>query len=144
MLRWLLVVVMLPSGNALADDGLTPDQQHMRACNTQAKEKQLSGAERSRFMSHCLNGRNGKPPSPTPRQAKNEACTKEADERRLEGAARRGFMSDCVKPDRVKQQTAEGKKLKDCNRRAGSRRLDDEQRKKFVAGCLDGSTTING
>lgn len=144
MLRWPVVVVMLLSGNVPADDGLTPDQQHMRACNTQAKEKQLSGAERSRFMSHCLNGRNGKAPSPTPRQAKNEACTKQADERRLEGAARRGFMSDCVKPDRMKQQAAEGKKLKDCNRRAASRKLDDEQRKKFVAGCLDGSATVSG
>ena len=135
-----LALLLLCSAYALADDeGLTADQKRMRACNTQAKEKQLSGAERSRFMSHCLNGRNGKAPSPTPRQAKNESCTKTADERKLEGAARRGFMSDCVKPERVKQQTAEREKLKDCNRRAAGRRLDDEERKKFVAGCLDGS-----
>ena len=143
-MRALLFVLLLWTAHSLADDGLTPDQQRMRACNTQAKEKPLSGAERSRFMSHCLNGRNGKAPTPTPRQAKNESCTKEADERRLEGAARRGYMSDCVRPDRVKQQTAESDKMKNCNRRAASRKLDAEERKKFVAGCLDGSAAVNG
>jgi len=140
MLRPLLAALLLLSSHALADDGLTPDQKRMRACNTQAKAKQLSGAERSRFLTHCLNGRNGEAPKLTAHQAKNESCTKRADGQRLEGAARRGFMSDCVKPDRVKQQTAEREKLKNCDRRADGRRLDGEDRKKFVAGCLDGST----
>jgi hypothetical protein len=144
MERALLAAFLVWSSTALADDGLTPDQQRMRACNTQAKEKQLSGAERSRFMTHCLNGRNGAAPKPTAHQAKNESCTKQADGRALEGAARRGFMSDCVKPDREKQQTAERQKLKNCNHRADGRRLDGEDRKKFVAGCLDGSTVVDG
>jgi len=143
-MRALLIVLLLWAAPAYADDGLTPDQKRMRACNTQAKEKQLSGAERSRFMSHCLNGRNGKAPSLTPHQAKNESCTRTADERGLEGAARRGFMNDCVKPDRVKRQTAEREKLKSCNRRAASRKLDGEERQKFVAGCLDGSAAVSG
>jgi len=144
MLRCLLTALVLFSASAAADDGLTPDQKRMRACNTQAKQKQLSGAERSRFMTHCLNGRNGEAPSLTAHQAKNESCTQYADERGLEGAERRGFMSDCVKPERAKQQTAEREKVKNCNRRADGRRLDGEERKKFVAGCLDGSTVIEG
>ena len=140
MRRCALAFLLFCCGYALADDGLTPDQKRMRTCNTQAKEKQLSGAERSRFMSHCLNGRDGQAPSLTPRQVKNEACTKQADERRLEGAERRGFMSDCVKPDRVKQQTAEREKRKNCYRRAADRKLEGAEREKFVAGCVDGST----
>ena len=33
---------------------LTPQQQRMRACNKEAKEKKLKGAERKKFMSGCL------------------------------------------------------------------------------------------
>lgn len=144
MLRCWLAVLFLWSGCALADDGLTPEQQRLRACNTRAREKQVTGAERNHFMSNCLKGGNGDGPGLTARQAKNESCTRRADERRLEGAARRGFMSDCVKPDRVKQQTAERQKLRSCDRRAGERRLEGEERRKFVAGCLDGSTVVDG
>jgi len=144
MLRHALALLVISSSCAFADDGLTPEQKHMRACNTQAKQKHLSGAERSRFLSHCLNGRQGEAPGLSPRQAKNESCTKEADNRRLEGAARRGFMSDCVKADRVKEQTSQHTKLKNCNRRADGRRLTGDDREKFVAGCLDGSAVTEG
>jgi len=50
MLRCLLAALFLFSACAAADDGLTPDQKRMRACNTRAKEKSISGAERSHFM----------------------------------------------------------------------------------------------
>ncbi|HUX24685.1 MAG TPA: PsiF family protein [Burkholderiales bacterium] len=33
---------------------LTPQQSRMRACNKEAKEKKLKGAERKKFMSGCL------------------------------------------------------------------------------------------
>ena len=138
MRPWLLIALLSSCGGAIAADGLTPAQQRLRACNTQAKQRHLSGPERSHYITDCVSGR--KPGHAlTPLQAKNEACTQEADARRLEGAERRGFMSECVKPDRVKEETAERVKVQNCNRRADGRRLDGEDRRKFVSGCLDGS-----
>src|SRR2546423_13847041 len=122
-----LAVLFIYCASALAADGLTPEQQRLRSCNTQAKAKGLSARERSRFITDCLNGRKGERPL-TPIQAKNEACTKEADGRGLQGAARRGFMSECTKPEQVKRETAERTKLKNCNRRADGRKLGGEDR----------------
>jgi hypothetical protein len=144
MLRGVLAALFLFSACAAADDGLTPDQKRMKACNTQAKEKDIKGAERSRFMSHCLNGNDGEAPKPTAHQRKNETCTKRADNRSLEGAERRGFMSHCVKSERAKQQTTERDKRRDCQRRAAGRRLEGEEKKKFVTGCLDGGGAATG
>ena len=143
MLRCALAVGLLLSAHALGAEGLTPAQQHMRACNTQAKHQGLNGAERSRFITDCLNGRKGKRPL-TPIQAKNEACTRQADERGLEGAARRGFMSECVKPDRVKQETADHTRVQNCTRRADGRKLSGEDRRKFIDSCLDGAAVVDG
>lgn len=139
----LLVALLFFHGSAMAADGLTPAQQRMRACNTEAKHKHLRGTAHSRFMTDCLNGRKGDRPL-TPLQAKDEACTKEADARRLEGAERRGFMSECTKPDRVKAETAQHIRLQNCNRRADGRKLDGEDRRKFLSGCLDGSSVAGG
>ena len=136
MLRLALVLLFPLCAYALAADGLTPAQQRMRSCNTQAKHKHLNGAERSHYLTDCLNGRKAGHPL-TPLQAKNEACTKQADRRSLEGAERRGFMSECIKPDAVKEETAEEIRVQNCNRRADGRKLDGEDRRKFVSGCLD-------
>ena len=139
--RALLPLLLLVWAPAPAADGLTADQQRLRACNTQAKHKGLDKTARSRFITDCLNGRKGERPL-TPLQARNEACTKEADGRHLEGAERRGFMSDCNKPDQVKQETPQHVKVENCNRRAAKRKLDGDERRKFVAACLDGSKVV--
>jgi hypothetical protein len=36
---------------------LTPQQQRMKDCNKEAKEKKLSGAERKAFMKECLSNK---------------------------------------------------------------------------------------
>ena len=143
MLRCALAVLFFLTASAQCADGLTPAQQRMRTCNTEAKHQGLSGPQRSRFITDCLNGRKGKRPL-TPIQAKNEECTKDADGRGLQGAARRGFMSECTKPDQVKRETAAHTKLQNCNRRADRRKLDGEDRRKFIDGCLDGSAVVGG
>ena len=56
---------------------LTPAQQRMKACNTQAKAQQLEGARRNRFMTACLNG-DGHARTPTPRQRRHEECNQRA------------------------------------------------------------------
>ena len=143
MLRCMLAVALLYSSHALGADGLTPEQQRVRACNTQAKHKKLEARERSRYITDCLNGRKGHRPL-TPIQAKNEACNKEADARGLNEAERRGFMGECTKPDRVKQETAEHTRRQNCSRRADGRRLEGEDRRKFIDGCLDGGAVVDG
>ena len=62
---------------------LTPAQQRMKACNTQAKAKQLAGALRNRFVTTCLNG-DGYARELTARQRLHEQCNERA--RGLEGA----------------------------------------------------------
>ena len=143
MLRWALAVLFFLTAYAQGADGLTPAQQRVRACNTEAKHQGLEHTERSRFITDCLNDRKGRRPL-TPIQAKNEECTKEADGRGLQGAARRGFMSECTKPDQMKRETAERTKLQNCNRRADGRKLDGEDRRQFIDGCLDGSAVVDG
>src|SRR5260221_12675068 len=101
---FLLASLLVSYACAMAADDLTPEQQRLRACNTQAKEKGLSARERSRFITDCLNGRKGQRPL-TPLQARNEVCTKEADRRHLAGAVRRAFRTDCTRPYVVQQQT---------------------------------------
>ncbi|HZE60217.1 MAG TPA: PsiF family protein [Burkholderiales bacterium] len=136
-----MAVLLLYCASALPAEGLTPEQQRLRSCNTEAKAKGLSARERSRFITDCLNGRKGDRPL-TPLQARNEACTREADNRHLEGAGRRGFMSDCNKPDQVKQETPDHVKVKNCDQRAVKRGLEGDERRKFVAACLDGSRVM--
>jgi hypothetical protein len=144
MLRCLVAMLAFWSAFLLAADSLTPAQQRLRACNTQAKEKGLSGAARSHYITDCVSGRpNGRPL--TPIQARNETCKKEADRRGLDGAERRGFMGNCTKPDRVKGETPQQVNVENCNRRAEARGLAGDDRKRFIAGCLDGSkVTVDG
>lgn len=126
---------------AMARDGLTPQQERMRSCNTRADQKQLKDGERRHFMSSCLKGGNGNGHALSAQQRKNQECNREARRRGLDGAARRGFMSECEKPERVKRETADGEKARGCNRRADQRRLDGEERRRYISACLDGAAT---
>jgi len=49
-----------PAAAAEPKKELTPQQQRMKNCNKDAKEKALKGDERKKFMSECLKG-GGKP-----------------------------------------------------------------------------------
>lgn len=91
---------------------LTPAQQRMKACNTQAKAKQLEGVERNRFMTTCLNG-DGHARELTVRQPLHEQCNELA--RGLEGAERRGYMTQCEKGEAVKA-TSEPEQQRSCAR----------------------------
>ena len=124
------------AASAFARD-LTPDQQRMRACNTQAKQKQLEGPERNHFMTSCLNGNGGNGRRLTLKQRRHEECNAQAHG--MEGAARRGYMTECEKSDHAKQTTAEREKMKNCHRRAADRRIDGDEYRDYVKGCMNGS-----
>jgi hypothetical protein len=75
-----------------------PQQDKMKSCNAEAKEKALKGDERSVFMSGCLSA--GKEPDSEATAALKERrklCRAEAKEKSLTGDVRKSFISECVK-----------------------------------------------
>ena len=79
---------------------LTPQQQRMKDCNTQATGKK--GDERKAFMSTCLKGGTttaAAPTKPATQQEKMKTCNSDAKTKSLSGDARKAFMSTCLKGD---------------------------------------------
>ena len=128
------LLLALQGIRAFGADELKPQQQRMRACNTQADQKGLTDGERNHFMRSCLKGQNGNGHKLTAHQRRSQECNRQAREQRLQGAEKRGFMSECEKPP-VKQQTADGEKMKSCAKRADGRRLEGEERDRYLNGC---------
>jgi hypothetical protein len=71
---------------------LTPQQQRMSTCNSQASGK--VGDERKAFMSSCLKGDS---PAKMSQQDKMKSCNKDASAKSLKGDERKSFMSNCLK-----------------------------------------------
>lgn len=76
-------------------------QERMRACNKEAKEKALKGDERKAFMSTCLSsGKKDEAKSTAAdngeRQRKKQ-CAADAKEKSLTGDDRKAFIAECVK-----------------------------------------------
>jgi hypothetical protein len=108
----------LSVGLAHAADGNVPkkepspaqkaQQEKMKTCNAEAKEKALKGDERTAFMKECLSsGKSAKsdaaPAAKTAskqakadEKAKTKACQQEAKEQSLKGDARKAYISECV------------------------------------------------
>ena len=75
-----------------------PQQQRMKACNSQAATQHLSGDARKTFMSDCLSGKTTTTkPTLTAQQQKMKDCNASASAQKLTGDARRTFMSSCLK-----------------------------------------------
>lgn len=89
-----LVAGTLSVTSAADDKKLTPQQEKMKACNTQAGDKK--GDERKAFMSQCLKA--GGPAAPMTQQNKMKACNTQAGDKK--GDERKAFMSECLKADK--------------------------------------------
>lgn len=85
-----------------------PQQEKMKTCNKDAKEKALKGDERKAFMKSCLSNKaeaptdamNAAPAAGDKKAAQQEkmkTCNKDAKEKALKGAERKKFMSTCLK-----------------------------------------------
>jgi hypothetical protein len=108
-----------------ADALAGPQQERMKRCSQEAREKTLKGDERKQFMSTCLRGKHdqaaaeagggaatsappakevadkaaeGKAPAAAPRAdtSKRKACNQAATEQSLTGAKRKTFMAECM------------------------------------------------
>jgi hypothetical protein len=88
----LAVAVSLFSASTLVAQAATPQQEKMKACNEQARDKK--GDERKAFMKSCLSA---KPAEDTKasQQEKMKACNKQAGDKK--GDERKKFMSECLK-----------------------------------------------
>ena len=83
---------------ALPAQALTPQQEKMKSCNTEAKADKLSGADRKTFMSECLKADAATAKRTlTTQQEKMKTCNTDASAKNLKGADRRTFMSTCLK-----------------------------------------------
>ena len=81
------------TGAAPMADGKTKQQTKMVDCNKDAKDKDLKGEERKKFMSSCLKGASD---AQKAQQAKMKSCNKEAGDKKLKGDERKKFMSGCL------------------------------------------------
>lgn len=83
-------------------------QEKMKVCNKDAKEKALKGDERKAFMKECLS-------------------------KKAEGAAEK--KADAAPAGK---KAAQHEKMKNCNKEAKEKALKGDERKKFMSGCLKG------
>ncbi|TXT21756.1 MAG: PsiF repeat-containing protein [Gallionellaceae bacterium] len=80
-------------------------QEKMKHCNKDAKEKDLRGDERKAFMKDCLGKKADAAPAAdavpggkkSAQQEKMKACNQEAKDKELKGDERKKFMSACLK-----------------------------------------------
>ncbi|PKL16133.1 MAG: PsiF repeat-containing protein [Spirochaetae bacterium HGW-Spirochaetae-5] len=96
-------------GKKAASPAQLAQQEKMKTCNKDAKEKALKGDERKAFMKKCLSGKTSGAPAtttvapptataaPPTQQEKMKACNKDAKDKALKGDERKKFMSDCLK-----------------------------------------------
>ena len=67
----------------------TPQQDKMKACNAEAKDKDKKGDDRKAFMKECLAA---KPAA----DAASPACEKSAADKKLHGAAAKSHIKKCM------------------------------------------------
>jgi len=97
MIKQVLIAacLLLPVAAMAADaKKMTPQQNKMATCNTEAGDKKLDGDARKKFMSECLSA---KPAAKSSQQEKMKVCNKDAGAKKLKGDDRKKFMSDCLK-----------------------------------------------
>src|SRR4051812_46261263 len=98
-----LALSMLFAGSAFGADAaakpLTPQQQKMKDCNAQAKEKDLKGKEYTEFRNACLKGETPAAESakPTTQQEKMTTCNAEAKNKGLKGKEYTAYRNNCLK-----------------------------------------------
>jgi psiF repeat-containing protein len=97
----MVVAVSLAAGTlsvapAADEKKANPQQERMKACNSQAGDKK--GDERRAFMSQCLKGGAAMPMT---QQEKMKKCNADASSKALKGDERKAFMSTCLKGDKM-------------------------------------------
>ena len=88
----LLGVLLLSAPYAAAGNS---QQDKMKACNAEATQKSLKGADRKAFMQTCL-AAGSAPAAVNSQQDKMKSCNADATQKSLKGADRKAFMKTCL------------------------------------------------
>jgi psiF repeat len=81
-----------------ASQSANSQQQKMKACNTQASAKSLSGDPRKTFMSTCLSAKPAKSTTAlNSQQEKMKSCNAQATSQKLTGDTRSKYVTGCLK-----------------------------------------------
>ena len=131
-----------------------PQQEQMKNCNKEAKEKELQGNERKAFMKSCHDAMDAASSEyKDDRKANRKRCKKEAKEKELKGDERKVFMKSCVgdKDKKLESTDATGKgaadesqrsdrreKMKNCSDEAREKGLKGDERRQFMSACVKG------
>lgn len=103
----LAAMVTLLSAHVAVAHAATDQQNKMKECNAQAKDKK--GDDRKAFMKSCLSAKptEAAPAAPaaaapegdkkTSQKDKMKTCNKDAGDKKLKGEERKKFMSECLK-----------------------------------------------
>ena len=89
----------LGMGSALAagDPPQGSQQNKMKTCNVDAKEKSLKGDARKTFMRECLSAAGpATDAAPPTQQNKMKTCNADAKVKALKGTERKSFMRECL------------------------------------------------
>lgn len=75
-----------------------PQQEKMKTCNAEAKQKSLKGDERKAFMKECLKKDTDAQTdgASATQQNKMKSCNAEAKDKDLKGQERKDFMKTCL------------------------------------------------
>jgi len=92
-----LIVALMLTAFAASPAYANKQQNKMKQCNVEAKEKDLKGPERKAFMKTCLSAAKEEAKAArNAQQQKMKDCNKEAKEKALKGAERKAFMKTCL------------------------------------------------
>ena len=99
MKRLLMIAATMLLSVSLSPVAIAGAQQDkMKACNAEAKDKSLAGDERKAFMKDCLSAKKAEEGNAkTAQQQKMKTCNADAKTKNLKGAERKKFMSECLK-----------------------------------------------
>ncbi len=71
-------------------------QDKMKACNADAKQQALKGAERKAFMKNCLKKEAADTSTAPTQKNKMKSCNADAKTKALKGQERKDFMKSCL------------------------------------------------
>lgn len=114
------VAAILLAGFSSAPVFAGAQQEKMKTCNKEAREKALKGDDRKKFMKECLSA--AKPAADQPIATSSPAAAPAA-------------AASGTEPDGKKTQQ---NKMKDCNKAAKEKNLKGDERKSFMSECLKG------
>jgi hypothetical protein len=95
VLRLATIVLFIYASSLSLAGELTPQQQKMKECNSEAGAKGFTGDAQQKFMSACLSAKATESKGAS-KQDNMKTCNKDASAKGLKGNERKQFMHACL------------------------------------------------